>query len=327
VARVRSLNVGTASAETVGLAKALTVGGAYAVTVGATTNTAVAGASLVQVGGSRIEVVGALREEHVAGNYKRTVAGESTLEAHQQLSLRVGKELHEEVEGNWTQHVEKAHVTLAKEMEWEAEKFTVSVGGKVILTMEKSGAVQLLGKAITLDGAPFKASGAKVKYETAGSGGSGKGGEAQSLSKDDAAKPPSISGVGWGKKVAPPNHPESWPPAPGVPPGACVSLDVALANVPDGEKAQISIHHCVTGAQVKGGLLKGLLVKANKVVDPKTGLPPTFTFDAASLPWDPWDMPFFFFRVSVPTRGLSAQSPSDHKKEEGLRASRTRTPW
>lgn len=126
--------------------------------------------------------------------------------------------------------------------------------------------------------------------------------------------------VRWSKAKVTPNHNSGWPPAKAprdtVPDEAKVSPLVETTNVPDGTTASISIHHCHTGALVKNGTLRNLVVKGNKVVDPKTGKLPEWTFEAEHLLWDPWDKPFYFFKATVNYRGLSAETPKDYNKKE-----------
>ena len=103
---------------------------------------------------------------------------------------------------------------------------------------------------------------------------------------------------------------------PVVPEEAKVALLVETTGVPDGTGATITIHHCHTGALIPGGTLAGLIVQGGKVVDNATGEAPVWTFEATHLPWDPWDKPFFYFKVAVAHLGLQAETPKDYVNRE-----------
>ena len=111
------------------------------------------------------------------------------------------------------------------------------------------------------------------------------------------------------------SFPPASPPTDVVPEAAKVSPIVETTDVPDGTPAKIEVRHCHTGAQVKNGVLSKLEVKGNKVVDPKTGNPPEWTFDASHQPWDPWDKPFYYFKAIVDHEGLQYETPKDYKKK------------
>ena len=124
----------------------------------------------------------------------------------------------------------------------------------------------------------------------------------------------------WSKSSVTPNHNSNWPPGKApldeVPEEAKVELLVETTNVPDGTSAVIHIHHCHTKAPVRGGVLTDLVVRGNKVVDKRTGKPPQWVFEAEHLPWDPWNAPFFYFRVLLGYQGLTAETPRDYHKRE-----------
>ncbi len=83
------------------------------------------------------------------------------------------------------------------------------------------------------------------------------------------------------------------------PDAALVSPLVEVRNIPDGTAATIEVRHADTGALVRNGTIGGLAVQGGKVVDPATGKPPDWSFQAVHLPWDPFDKPFYFFVAKV----------------------------
>jgi len=123
----------------------------------------------------------------------------------------------------------------------------------------------------------------------------------------------------WSKAEVTPDHNSAWPPASpptdAVPEEAKVEMQVDTTQVPDGTAATITVHHCHTGALIPGGTVTGLTVQGNKVVD-GAGNVPVWTFNAAHLPWDPWDKPFFFFKVQLRPLGFQAETPSDYVNKE-----------
>jgi hypothetical protein len=123
----------------------------------------------------------------------------------------------------------------------------------------------------------------------------------------------------WGEATVAPNHNKSWPPKtppsdPGrVPAEARARMIVRTKHVPAGTSATITVHHCHSGALVKDGKVTGLEVRANRVIDPKTKAPPIFVFEDKHKVWDPWDKPFFFFKVEIAYKGLKGETPKDYK--------------
>lgn len=139
---------------------------------------------------------------------------------------------------------------------------------------------------------------------------------------------PAILDLRWSKREVSPDHrdPQGRQIPAGSPTGsfqlvtvvaeeAIVSPLVAVRNLPDGTPATIEVRHCASGALVAQGTVGGLIVKGGKVVDPKTGSPPIWFFNAVHLPWDPFDRPFFFFAVSV--GGLRQETPRDFESQPG----------
>jgi hypothetical protein len=124
----------------------------------------------------------------------------------------------------------------------------------------------------------------------------------------------------WSKDEVTPNHNSNWPPndppEDEIPEEAKVELVVDTTNVPDGKEASITIHHCHTKAMIPEGSLRNLEVRGNKVVDKDTGERPEWVFEAKHRPWDPWDKPFFFFKVTVSYKGLHDETPDDYENQE-----------
>jgi len=305
VARTSAVTVGAEIDVTVGAAAALGVGGVYAVNVGAAHNVAVGGARLEQVGGARTIAVGAVREIRVAKDASAKVGGDDSTTAQANVKTHDEKGREENV-GKKVQLIVADEVTiLAKGIEYSAKKFTLRVGGKQILHAKSNGQIQLAGSTVTMTAsgnAVFK--GSQVKKTAGASPSSASAGKA----KVEKAKVATAK-ASWSKATAAALHPD----ASGAIPAECdVTPDVQVTNVPDGTKAQIAIHHCASGAMVKGGRID-CKVQGGKLVDAKTGKPPVFHFGAAQTPWDPWDLPFFFIKASVKHQGLTVETPQDTK--------------
>jgi type VI secretion system secreted protein VgrG len=309
------VGVSLASTEIIGAAKALTVGGAYAVTVGGAINEATAGLRNELIGGSSKELIAADREEHVKGKRSTKIWGETKTTIQENLSISTGKDCTQEVKGDTAIITKGAMAWRAKDFELKADKLTLSVGGKVVLSVKQSGQIKWTGKTITLDGSQTKFEGRKVKMISPASIEAMKAKKAKDPKKEKQEPVPAIKEMKWDKDKAVPNHNVGWPPSKIVPASSKITPQVQTENVPDGTRAQIAIHHCVTGARIKDGVLKNLVVKGNKVVDKKTGQPPIFIFESKHLPWDPWGSPFFFFTVKLSHKGLSGESPSDLSKD------------
>jgi type VI secretion system secreted protein VgrG len=304
VGRTETVDVGARCNVIVGAAAVLNVGGAFAVNVGAVHNTAVAGARLEQIGGAHLVGVGAAREIRVAKDASDKVGGDDTATIGGSAA-HDAKDRQENV-GKKAQLIVADKVTvLANKLDLSAKEFTLRVGGKQILHAKSDGQVQLAGSTVTIDAsgtATFK--GAQVK-KTAGSAPASASASKETLEK---AKPAAAK-ASWSKGTVLPLHED----ANGAIPADCdVTPDVQVTNVPEGTKAQISIHHCASGAMVKGGRID-CKVQGGKLVDAKTGKPPAFRFGAAQMPWDPYDKPFFFFKASVKHQGLTVETPIEMK--------------
>lgn len=136
--------------------------------------------------------------------------------------------------------------------------------------------------------------------------------------------------VRWSKPIVTPDFNNEWrlttppenPDPTRKPERAKVRLLASTTRVPNGTSVTITIHRCdnddvVTDHEKK---LDGLQVQHNRVVNPKTGKPPEFIFvakhfdcKAKKTPWDPWDKPFFYFKVSISHKGLKGETSKDFK--------------
>ncbi|RKH20661.1 type VI secretion system tip protein VgrG [Corallococcus sp. CA047B] len=153
----------------VGAARAQTIGGASLVNVALAYNEATGGLRSLQIGGASTEYVIGTRQESVGGDSSRKVGGDFVTEAKKQLTVTVGKDLGEQAGADSQVKVEEATAWLAKTFGLKADRFSLMVGDHLILDMEKSGAVKLFAKTLTVDGSEVKFKGAKVKMEGSGS--------------------------------------------------------------------------------------------------------------------------------------------------------------
>jgi type VI secretion system secreted protein VgrG len=306
VARTETTTIGGASTMLVGAAAALNVGGAYAVNVGGALNVGVGGARLEQVGGLRAIAVGATSGLDVEKDASARAGGDDTTTVAERYTATDDKDRQENVGKKARLVVADQVVILAKEIDLSGnQKFTLNVGGKQILQAKSGGQILLAGDTVTMDAsgnAIFK--GSQVK-KTAGSSA---GSASASKEKIEQTKPASAT-ASFSKTTVEPLHTD----ASGAPAGGCeVTADVKVTNVPDGKKGQLALHHCATGAMVKGTAVE-CKVQGGKLVDAKTGKPPAIKFDASKMPWDPWDKPFFYLVASVKHGGLKVETPRDVK--------------
>ncbi|MCY1077878.1 type VI secretion system Vgr family protein [Archangium lansingense] len=158
-----------AMSETVGAAKALSVGGSYLINVALAKTEAVGGLKSVQVGGALSEFVVGSRQEMVEKDTSVKVGGDYKTEIKGQVSETLGKDFKGQVGKKHELGVKEATSALAKSFELKADKFSLVVNGKLILSMEKSGKVHFAPKTFTVDGSDIKVKGGKVKMEPAGS--------------------------------------------------------------------------------------------------------------------------------------------------------------
>lgn len=169
VARNVTASVTQAASESVGAARALTVGGSYLINVALAKNEAVGGLKSVEVGAALTEFVVGSRQEMVSKDKEAKVGLDFKTEVKGQVSETVGKDSKAESGARSQLTVKEATSKLAKEFQLKADKFSLVVNDKLILSMEKSGKVQLFAKTLTLDGSDIKVKGSKVKLEPAGS--------------------------------------------------------------------------------------------------------------------------------------------------------------
>jgi type VI secretion system secreted protein VgrG len=140
---LRLLEILGVGSEAVTGAAALDVGAAYAVNVGGALNLDVGGVLTCKVDGDHVEVVGGARDETVGLNSAATVSGDFTQEVAGQVSRGIGGDHQETVDGAVEIEVADAVAWTGKEFTLEAEKFTLLVDGKKVLTIDDSGNVTL----------------------------------------------------------------------------------------------------------------------------------------------------------------------------------------
>jgi len=180
--------VALASAETVGAAAALTVGGGYLVTVGGVHNTAVGGVRLEQVGGARTSAVFGSQEEHVGKNAAVRVGGDVTIDVAEGVSAIADKDQQEKLDGKAGLEVKAATAWLMKSLQLEADDLKIVVGGKLLLRMQKSGAIAFSASKFTLDGSKITTKGSQVKMEAGSGPGSSSASVAEAAKLEKAEK-------------------------------------------------------------------------------------------------------------------------------------------
>ncbi len=158
----RNVIVGGAATDTVGAAAALNVGGGFAVTVAAAMNKAVGGIFSGQVGGARLEAVGATREEQVEKASIARVGGDFQSDVRGHVSLTTGADEKHDVGGKQGVEVKDPVDWLAKQLKLEADSVSIVVGGKVALSMKKSGNVTFGVSSLTVDGSQLTLKGSQV---------------------------------------------------------------------------------------------------------------------------------------------------------------------
>ncbi|RKH61278.1 type VI secretion system Vgr family protein [Corallococcus llansteffanensis] len=163
------VNVRQGAMENVGAAKAVSIGGCLSVNVALVYNEATGGARLEEVGGLRSEYVVGSRQESVGGDRVAKVGGDFQTEVTGAMQLTVGKDLKDDVKGGAELKVKEGIAWLSKQFGLQADKMSLIVNGKLILSMEKGGGVKFFAKTLTLDGSDIKFKGSKVKLEAAGS--------------------------------------------------------------------------------------------------------------------------------------------------------------
>ncbi|WP_240360922.1 type VI secretion system Vgr family protein, partial [Pyxidicoccus caerfyrddinensis] len=155
--------------ENVGAAKATTIGGGYSVNVALVYNEATGGLKSMQVGAAHTELVMGSRQETVAKDKQSKMLGTFQLEVKGMMSLTTAKDVKETVNAKSYLQVELPVALLAKSFELKADTFSLIVGDKLYLSVEKSGDVKLYASKLTLDGSEIKFKGGKIKKLGAGS--------------------------------------------------------------------------------------------------------------------------------------------------------------
>jgi type VI secretion system secreted protein VgrG len=165
--------VAAASAESVGLAAALTVGGAYAVSVAGALNEAVGAAKGVEVAGAHEIWVGATRSEQVEKDASYKAGGDVELDVSGALTLSTGADQGEQVDGASSTEVKEPVAWSAKSIVLQADELTILVGGKKLLSIAKSGSIEVAASSFAVDGSDIVLKGSKLQKDAAGSVGSG----------------------------------------------------------------------------------------------------------------------------------------------------------
>jgi type VI secretion system secreted protein VgrG len=170
VSKNQTCSVTLAVSETVGAARALTIGACSLVNVALAMTESVGGDKSLQVGAALSEYVVGSRQEMVEKDGAVKVGGDYQTELKGQLTETIGKDQKYDVGKNQELKIKEATAVLAKSFELEADKFSLVVNGKLILSLQKSGnKVQLIPNKLTVDGSNIKIKGGKVKMEPAGS--------------------------------------------------------------------------------------------------------------------------------------------------------------
>jgi type VI secretion system secreted protein VgrG len=153
IAGLYNLSCKAASTETVTLVKTLTVGGAALTVVGATHAVGVGLLRTETIAGQRTEIIGGSREESVEKNSTAKVMGDDQLQTKEGMRQSTGKDGKVEVDGNAEKGVKEGAAFLAKKVELKADdKFNIVVGGKLLLSVDKSGNITVAAKTITVEG-------------------------------------------------------------------------------------------------------------------------------------------------------------------------------
>lgn len=171
VAGTRAVGVALGSTETVYGAALHTVGGAYAVNVGVAENIAVGGARLEQVVGAKLELCAKDREEKVKGDRSTRTLGSERISIGEGAHVEA-KDAKDVLGKDSTLEVTHEASLLADAFDLKAERFTVKVGGRELVTLKKAGGAVALELAnLTIDGSSKIAlKGAKITKDEGGSG-------------------------------------------------------------------------------------------------------------------------------------------------------------
>lgn len=163
----QSLSITAASVVNVGAAAALNVGGGMMVNVAGVMNEAVAGIKASQVGGASVEVVGAARSETVGGKRVASIGGNQTVDVEGSLLVAIGKDSKETTVGKREEKTPKLASFAGKKVMLSADKLSIVVGDKLILSMDGSS-LKLAGKTIAMNGSAVKWKGSNISKVAAG---------------------------------------------------------------------------------------------------------------------------------------------------------------
>ncbi|MGB8929757.1 MAG: hypothetical protein WCC48_00755, partial [Anaeromyxobacteraceae bacterium] len=181
VGGAQDVTVAMASVVSVGAAAALNVGGGYAVNVGGAINELVGGMKSSEVGGASIVETGAHSEERVAEDRTSTTKGDAQFSIDGAVRTIVDGNVTDTVDGKVTIRAEDLFGCMFGEGTMQADKISIVVGGKLVMSLEKNGTLQFFGKTLTVDGKQIKLKGGKIKKVAAGTAGDG---EADAVSLD-----------------------------------------------------------------------------------------------------------------------------------------------
>jgi type VI secretion system secreted protein VgrG len=145
-------SAGAMSTEDVGLAKTTNVGGASFTHVKDGYSIAVGKDRSEKVAGSRSELVVGFRDESVDENRTSKVKGDEQTQVDQGATITIEKDWKEEVGGKAELGTPKGLSELARSFELKADKkLNIIVNGKVIVSVDSSGKVQVNANKLTLD--------------------------------------------------------------------------------------------------------------------------------------------------------------------------------
>jgi type VI secretion system secreted protein VgrG len=170
-------NIALASTVEVGAAAALNVGAAYSTNVALAYNLAVGGLKSSQVAGASIELVGVDRTEEVAGAKSAKVGGDDSKQVGGAMATSVAKDASKDVVGKEGIQVKEFMAGAAKSVKLTADKITFTVGGKLVLSMDKGG-IQWNGDNISFQSNDSRFRGRNIKKEKGGTGPSASGSNA-----------------------------------------------------------------------------------------------------------------------------------------------------
>ncbi len=162
VGGTRTVEIADLAVENVGAGETLTVGGGYTVNVVLGSNEAVGGAKTVQVGGASIEAVGGVRDERVGGDREASAGGDWIADVDSSAHASADEDVTEEVQGRAELEATEPAAVLSREQVIEAERFTLVVGGRKVLTIQKPGTVLLSGASVSVNGKKITLKGASI---------------------------------------------------------------------------------------------------------------------------------------------------------------------